>query len=872
MRTILVIALLSAAGLLTEGQTADKPLHAVSDPGVVTTRQAITPAGVPTVFQGRVYGVAFGKTSSDLWVANASELYRLDVKGNRIAEMIPTEGQPGMQGIAFDAAADRPLIVVNKRRAIGLYTALTPSRQGGDLKLIPIVEGLGQNVAGSVAIAGHIAVVALTPKNQIAVIDTQSAKLIGMAKTGIAPFGVVISKDAKVAYVSNWGGRVPVSGDKTAPAGRAADADPVVIDNRGIASTGTISRIDLTTLTVTNTIAVGLHPTGLAWDEGADRLYVANGNSDSVSEINTAATTFIRTLDLAPFNAKTPGIAPTALALSLDHNALYVACGGINAIAVVDRKEGRVNGLIPTAWYPNALVVSPDGRSIAVSTLLGAGPGWRDAPNKKYVHADRGSVAIIPIPDAAQLASYTAAVLFNNRMRPPEPGAMRPGAILMAQPAPIPVRSGDPSLIEHVLLIVKENRSYDQVFGDIEKGNGDPSLVMFGRDVTPNQHKLAEEFVLLDNFYATGGNSADGHQWITQANETDYALWPGYGGRSYPFDGTDPIAYSKEGFLWDYALARHRSVRVYGEYAPATRVPVANRQGYLQRWKNGDDFSHDWTVTSPIPPLNGVLAHNFPAFCTSIPDLARAQLFLAELKRMEQENSMPNLMLMELSSDHTRGTDPGESTPRAFVADNDYAVGQIVEGITKSKFWKNTLILIVEDDAQNGVDHVDGHRTVALAVSPYTRRGYVDSTFYSTQSMVKTIELILGLPTMSLFDLIAEDMRASFQSQPDLTSYRAVEPKVNLFEMNPPAKALRGEARKGAIASSKMNFSVPDAAPSEKLNRILWHDARGWSTPYPGARQAVFAPLSLDVSDEDRGHDDDGDHEAKSKSGPPKPK
>jgi DNA-binding beta-propeller fold protein YncE len=858
MRTILVTALLSAAGLLTKAQTAEKPLHAVSDPGVVTTRQAITPAGVPTVFQGRVYGVAFGKTSSDLWVANASELYRLDVKGNRIAEMIPTDGTPGMQGIAFDVETNRPMIVVNKRRAIGLYAARNS-------KLDPIVGGLGQNVAGSVAIAGHIAVVALTPKNQIAVIDSQSAKLIGMAKTGIAPFGVVISKDAKVAYVSNWGGRVPVSGDKTAPAGRAADADQVVIDDRGVASTGTISRVDLQTLQVTNTIPVREHPTGMAWDESADRLYVANGNDDSVSEIDTVRVNVARTFSLQPFNNRAHGIAPTAIAISPDHQVIYVACGGINAIAVVSRGNGGIAGLIPTGWYPNAVTLSPDGKTLAVSTLLGAGPGWRDAPNKKYVHADRGSVAIIPVPDHAQLASYTAAVFLNNRLGPPAnmieepiPSRVRPAAV------PIPTQSGAPSTIEHVLLIVKENRSYDQVFGDIEKGNGDPSLVMFGRDVTPNQHKLAEEFVLLDNFYATGGNSADGHQWITQANETDYALWPGYGGRSYPFDGTDPIAYSKEGFLWDYALAAHKTVRDYGEYAPATRVPANLRQGLLARWKKGDDFSHEWNVTSPIPPLNNVLAHNFPAFSTPIPDVVRGQLFLAELKQMEQSNSMPNLMLMQLSSDHTRGTDPGDSTPRAFVADNDLAVGQIVEGITKSKFWKNTLIFIVEDDAQNGVDHVDGHRTVALAVSPYTRRGYVDSTFYSTQSMIRTIELILGLPTMSLFDLIAEDMRASFQSEPDLTPYKSIEPKINLFEMNPPAKALRGDARKAAIASSKMNFSIPDAAPSEKLNRILWHDARGWSTPYPGSHQAVFAPLSLDVSDDDR--------EAKNKSGPPKPK
>ncbi len=840
------------AASLALAQTADQPLHAVSDPGVVTTRQAITPAGVPTVFQGRVYGVAFGKTSSDLWVANASRLYRLDLKANRIAEMIPTEGQPGLQGITFDTATGRPMIVVNQRRAIGLFAAQ-------DSKLLSVADGLGQNVAGSVAIAQapdslgrRLAVVAMTPKNHIAVIDVAHSKLIGTAPTGIAPFAAVISKNGLVAYVSNWGGRIPNAGDKTATAGRDAGADPVVIDNRGITSTGTVSRIDLKTLTITHTIAVGLHPTGLAWDENANRLYVANGNSDSVSEIDTTKNVVTRTIDLDPFPVKVRGIAPTALVIGGGRKYLYVSCGGINAIAVIDIVSGAIAGLIPTGWYPNALALSPDASSLAVSTLLGAGAGWRDAPNKKYVHADRGSIAVIPIPDAAQLSNYTAAVLLNNRMRPLAPVPAQANSARIFSPQPIPQRSGEASLIEHVLLIVKENRSYDQVFGDIEKGNGDPSLVMFGRDVTPNQHKLADEFVLLDNFYATGGNSADGHQWITQANETDYALWPGYGGRSYPFDGTDPIAYSKAGFLWDYALAAHKTVRDYGEYAPATRVPVNARQGLLTRWKKGDDFSHEWNTTSPIPPLNNVLAHNFPAFSTPIPDVVRAQLFLAELKQMEQSNSMPNLMLMQLSSDHTRGTDPGDSTPKAFVADNDLAVGQIVEGITKSKFWKNTLIFIVEDDAQNGVDHVDGHRTVALAVSPYTRRGSVDSTFYSTQSMIKTIELILGLPTMSLFDLIAEDMRASFQPQPDLAPYQAVDAKINLFETNPPAKALSGEARKAAIASSKMNFDVPDAAPTEKLNRILWHDARGWSTPYPGARQGVFAPLSLDIDDDDR--------------------
>jgi hypothetical protein len=246
-----------------------------------------------------------------------------------------------------------------------------------------------------------------------------------------------------------------------------------------------------------------------------------------------------------------------------------------------------------------------------------------------------------------------------------------------------------------------------------------------------------------------------------------------------------------------------------------------------------------------------VLVKHFPTFSTSIPDVARAQIYLADLKRIEQENSMPNLTMMLLPSDHTRGTDPGQSTPQAMVADNDLAVGQIVEALSKSKFWAKMAIFVMEDDAQNGVDHVDGHRTVALAVSPYTRRGHVDSTFYSTQSMIKTIELILGLPTMSLFDLIAEDMRQSFQPAPDLTPYTAVEEKISLFDMNPPLRSLKAQARADAAASAKMRFDIPDAAPTEKLNRILWRAVRG-NVPYPGARRAVFAPLSLELDDDDR--------------------
>ncbi|MFN7922322.1 MAG: alkaline phosphatase family protein [Bryobacteraceae bacterium] len=601
-------------------------------------------------------------------------------------------------------------------------------------------------------------------------------------------------------------------------------------------------------------VPVGLHPTALSWDEPHDRLYVANSNSDSISVVDTAARRVVRTIEIQPFELKVAGIAPTALALEPGGAVLWVACGGINAIAKVRVSTGAIEGMVPTAWYPNSLAISGDGKFLAVTTLLGPGSAWREEPRKRFVHSYRGSVNVIELPDAAQLASYTTAVGENNRLRVGRSSAAPAMAARAVRPVPIPERVGEPSLIEHVVYVIKENRTYDQVFGDMAKGNGDASLVMFGNDVTPNQHRLADRYVLLDNFYASGGNSADGHQWLTQSNEVSYCLWPGYVGRSYPFDGSDPIAYSAKGFLWDLALARNKTVRIYGEYAGRRGETNADeRAGFLKEWQaGGADFSARWTTRAPIEPLNKILAANFPAYTNAIPDVARAQIFLKDVAQWELEGKMPNLVLLQLPSNHTYGTRPGASTPAAMVADNDLAVGQIVEGLTRTRFWEKMAIFVVEDDAQNGVDHVDGHRTTALVVSPYARRDHVDSTFYSNQSMVKTIELILGLPTLSLFDLIAHDMRNSFTADADFAPYEAVTPKQSLFDRNPPATALRGEERRAALDSARMRWDVPDAAPSDRLNRILWHAVKGWSTPYPVARRAVFAPLAIEVDDDDR--------------------
>jgi hypothetical protein len=375
--------------------------------------------------------------------------------------------------------------------------------------------------------------------------------------------------------------------------------------------------------------------------------------------------------------------------------------------------------------------------------------------------------------------------------------------------------------------------------------------------------------VLLDHFFASGGNSADGHQWLTQANETEYPYWPLYNGRSYPSEGNDPLAYSSGGFLWEAARARKKSVTVFGEYAPAPAWDSATvRTRLLDEWKNRaslpaghfrERFKALFNTRSEIPSLDQVLVREYPGWTQGVPDVTKAEVILDHLKEWERAREMPNLVMVILPSDHTVGTSAGWCAPKACVADNDLALGRIVEGLSHSTFWKDMAILVVEDDAQDGVDHIDGHRTVAMVASPWARRAVIDSTFYSIPSMVKTVELMLGLPALSMFDLVATDMRASFKGpgeQPDLTPFTAREPAQSLYEVNVKVGAITGpfakERRAAAVASSRMNFSEPDAAPSGRLNRILWHDARGWKVPYPGVRQAVFFPLSVDIADDER--------------------
>jgi YVTN family beta-propeller protein len=893
-------------------QPARPPARDVPDPGVVSTGQRITPAGVQTVFDGRVGGVRFGATSADLWVAVPGSLYHLAWSDGRVLGRAAFDGRAGVYGVAVDPATGRALVSsvgrLPRTPGEGRQGASQPAAPDRSVaQLAAFGDGgraatfgpLGESMAGGPAVARvpnaagrRVAVLPLTANDRLAVVDLAAdtgGGVLPPVDVGVAPVAAALSADGAVAYVTTLGGRAPRPGERAASQCCAEHAGRVRVDARGIAAAGALVRVDLAAGAVTHTIPAGLHPTALVWDEPRGRLFVANGNSDELTVVDTRRNAVAATVAVTPFRERARGLAPTALALAPDGRTLYVALGGANAVAVYDVGGDdaaaplttlTLRGLVPTGWYPSTLDVSPDGKYLAVGTLLGVGSGEGStdgSPGKRgrFVHAVRGSVHVVAAPTAAELAGYTRAVAANNRMgSAPSLGARGGASSRPAPPRPVPERVGDPSPITHVVYVVKENRTYDQVLGDLPRGAGDTSLVIFGRDVTPNHHALAEQFVTVDHFFATGGNSADGHQWLTQANETDYTLWPLYEGRSYPFDGSDPLAYSSGGFLWEAAQAKGKSVAVFGEFAPSLRgYGAAPRAALLAEYRAPHAasafrarFGKDGGTTSEIPSLDRALVRDYPAYSVGVPDVVRADIFLDHLAAWESAKQMPNLVMVQLPSDHTSGTRAGWCTPAACVADNDLALGRIVEGLSRSSFWPSMAVFVVEDDAQNGVDHVDGHRTVALVASPYAKRGAVDTTFYNHPSLVKTIELVLGLPALSMFDLVATDMRASFRGPdeaPDLRPFTALEPAQSIYAVNPRADAITGpdSARRVAAerASSRMRFDVPDAAPSDALNRILWHAARGWRAPYPGVRRSVFQPMTVDLGDDER--EEEGERE-----------
>ena len=657
--------------------------------------------------------------------------------------------------------------------------------------------------------------VALNLKHAVAIVDTATREVTEVP-VGSYPYTVVPAGNK--VYVSNWGGRRPGPDDVT------YGQFPVVLDRRtGIPSSGTVSVVDVEAKKVLRHIDVGLHPSAMALAPSGNRLYVANANSDTLSVIDTQTDRVVQTINVRLFQQAPLGSSPNALAFDPKGTTLYVANGANNAVAVVDPSgEGRVRGFIPTGWYPTA--VTTGGGELYVASGYGFGsiaplPAGRSGRSYK----DRaGVVSVLPLPDAPKLAAFTSQVMRNNNAN--RPSSMRPATARH----PIPMGPGQASPIRHVFYIIKENRTYDQVFGDLPQGNGDPSLVQFGRDVTPNHHALAEQYVLLDNYYAPADQSALGHRWCTQGYASDWLHKYGNGRND-----ANPMLFAPTDFLWDSAKAHGLSVRSYGERGSNTITPAgAGWREIYNDWKSGAG-KVAINARPLVLGLRDIYHPRYAAFDTKVTDQLRVDEFLKEFREFEKNGNLPRLVVMLLPQDHTAGTSPGYPTPRACVADNDLALGRLVEAISRSRYWKESAIFVTEDDAQNGTDHVDGHRTVGMVISPWARHKAVDSTFYTAINMYRTIEQILGLPPANQFDLAAEPMFPAFTAQPDFSPYKALANGVPLDEMNPPLAALRGYPRRLAEASLRMNFEEPDAAPEDDLNRAIWHSVKGFQAPYP---------------------------------------
>ena len=752
---------------------------------------------------------------------NPPSLQVMDVKTEKVVGKV---GVPdGWLGLVLTADGRRVYVGGGSKSAVFEFSLSA----GGELKaertfeVTPAATRTHRDFIGDVALSpdGRLIYAADLFHDQIVVINPQSGRVIERYKTGRRPYRILFHPDGQSYFVTSW-----------------ADGTLYHHESEGGKQIAALR--------------VAAHPTDMVWRAGTlkgeddkelpfkARIFVAAANTNRVYSIGVDGNKELRLLEAinVSLTPRQPfGMTPTALALSPDKNKLFVVCSDANAVAVADISEAAavVEGFVPSAWYPIAARVLPDGR-----LMIFNGRGPRSFPNPEgpnpsvkpnplhegqrvvqYVgRLQVGTVSIVDKLDEAALDKYTATVRANTPYR--DELLDRAG---VPDGNPVPSSQGQPSPIQHVIYIVKENRTYDQVLGDLEKGNADPSLCLFPEKVSPNHHKLAREFVLFDNFYVSADVSADGHNWTTAAIAPDYVqkMWPNsYAGRRkhYDYEGGEPAARPPAGHLWTQAASAGLSMRNYGYYAENMPERAGPRQ-----IKGVRD-----------PALAPVTNLNYRAFDLDYTDVDRAKVFIEDLKRMETAGSMPRLLFMRLGNDHTSGTAAGKINALSAVADNDLALGMIVEAVSKSKFWGATAIFVLEDDAQNGPDHVDSHRSPAFVISPYTRRGIVDSTLYNTTSMLRTIELILGLRPMTHFDAAAPPMWQAFSTKPNPAPYAAEQARISLDQRNAAntATARRSEA---------MDFSEADRIDDDELNDILWLALK--NTPPPAPVRSYFATV-----------------------------
>jgi YVTN family beta-propeller protein len=707
-------------------------------------------------------------------------------------------------GLAFAPHSNRLYVGGGARAAVFEFTFADGKLAAGRTFELAERSHTSEDFVGDVAFSpdGRLLYAAELNRDTIAVVNPQSGMVIDHIRTGRRPYRILFHPDGKSFFVTHW-----------------ADG---TLGHYDVAGGGQLARV-----------AIGAHPTDMVWRAGGNtedvegeprwkaRIFVAATNTNSVYAVGVSESkelSVVENINVSMTPRQPLGMSPSGLGLSADGHRLYVACSDANAVAVVDLTGDRsyVRGFIPAGWYPTAARALPSGTLVVLNgkgvrsypNPHGPNPARRPDPVHAGTAADEyvaniqtGTASWIPPFTEGQLEKWTGAALADSPYRDSK----------LDESSPLPH-------IEHVIYIVKENRTYDQVLGDMKEGNGDPSLELFDEKSTPNLHKLAREFVLLDNFYVNADVSADGHNWSTAAIAPDYVvkLWPSNYARrreAYDFEEQDPASLPPAGYLWTNASLAGRSIRNFG---------------YMVDEKKGAPIGADQIAGVRDPVLAKVTNWKYQGFDLSTPDVERAKVFLEEFAGYEKSGNMPELIVMRLPNDHTSGTKPGALAPLSMAADNDYALGMIAEAVSKSKFWTSTAIFVVEDDAQNGPDHVDSHRSPAFVISSYVKRHLVDSTMYNTASVLRTMEFLLGVKPMTHFDAGARPMTSVFQPLPDATPYTAEKPRISLTTRNP-AKG------PGAEASLHMDFDEADRNDDDELNGVLWRAIRS-SDPPPPAR------------------------------------
>ncbi len=736
-------------------------------------------------------------------------------------------------------------------------------------------------------------------------------------RVGNVPHSVVISPDGSTAYVSNEGGRIANETDFQG----YSNGTPVVVDNpTGATTTGTVSVVDLSTFSLTKHINVSLHPTGMAFY--GTELLVADAYSDAISVIDTTSNTLLKSIKLGlPISVpgNNVGVGPNSIAVDSVNNLAYVALYNANAVAVLSLTTDQVEGLIPVGYAPSSVVLDATDSELLVANDKGIGTtGYGVAPpptntfENSYAdefgatdlntHQDLGTVSIVPVPVASStLAAYTTQVTQNNHWDLTANIESASGGLSTTPPVAIPGKIGAPSLIKHVFLIIRENRTYDQILGDVAAGNGDASLATFGDNstytaypvVTPNAHSIVQRFPLLDNYYNPSRQSADGHNWITQAmapyaDDIQSPDWL----RDYPSNGGEALAYQKAGHLWDQAVKYNVSFKNYGEYIEYNSFLQPNTSTAEPLWidfynditcyEAGDEpqlYNYSTVAShSPLPNLINNTYQTYPQFDLGIPDQFRFDIWNEDFQADVTAGTVPQLEFMWISSDHTGG--PPNAV--AMQADNDLALGRFVDAISHSPIWSSSAIFVTEDDAQTGVDHVDGHRSPGYIISPYVIQSsgdapYVDSTFYTQVNMTRTIEQILGIKPMNQNDLVASPMATLFLDNPgadnflpwthvatgvpltygvsqtptqtlpascsaDVAKAQAVKAQSTGKKESPALKALRAGwmAKKAEIFAG--NYHRPDVEDSDTVNHLNWYESTSFTRPYPG--EASVRPAS----------------------------